>query len=91
MLYGKVEAPAIKLEYDVSNYYVLLLFTMMTTLQGDLYFMPTCVHCNKDSQLSIMNLTSLQLDYHWRLSEEYNNVLSVSPLSGTLLPNETQV
>jgi len=53
--------------------------------------MPTCIQCSKASQLSVTNLTSLQLDYHWRLLGDCNNVLSVSPSSGTLLPDEMQV
>lgn len=70
--------------------YMIIMYTYYT-LQGDLYFMPTCIQCSKSCQLSVTNVTGLQMDYHWRLLEDCNNVLSISPQAGTLLPYEIQV
>ncbi|KAJ8004474.1 hypothetical protein DPEC_G00136070 [Dallia pectoralis] len=58
---------------------------------GSLFFKPTAVgSCSRQTH-SVRNLSSLPLQFHWRISGPDRHLLSVEPVTGLLQPNDTMV
>ncbi|XP_070569847.1 cilia- and flagella-associated protein 65-like [Ptychodera flava] len=55
-----------------------------------LYFKPTCSGTQSQRLYKVKNISRTPLKYEWRVPPESRPHLSVEPMSGSILPNESQ-
>ncbi|XP_053386703.1 cilia- and flagella-associated protein 65-like isoform X2 [Mercenaria mercenaria] len=58
--------------------------------QGEMFFKPTCIGTSSKRTYSIKNVSRIPLRFEWKLRFADKNLLSVSPESGIIQPNESQ-
>ena len=69
-----------------------MIFTALCfILQGVLYFKSTCIGTSSQRSYKVKNTSRIALKYQWKVPHHQRDLLSVYPITGIILPNETQV
>ena len=58
---------------------------------GETFFKPTCVGTASHTVYSVKNISRMPLEFRWSIPYNDNELIRVSPPSGLILPNESQV
>ena len=56
-----------------------------------MFFKPTCIGTASHRHYAVKNVSRIPLKFEWRMKHADANVLSVSPTTGVIHPNENQV
>lgn len=56
-----------------------------------IFFKPTRVGCSSTSLFTFHNPSRLPLEFEWRVSQQYQKMLTVQPARGLIQPNESLV
>lgn len=59
------------------------------SIQKVMFFKPTCIGSVAEQWYGVRNTSRLPLNFEWRAATTDN--LTVSPVSGVIMPNDTQV
>ena len=64
---------------------------MLLSNEGEMFFKPTCIGTASSRDYAVKNCSRIPLKFEWKMMSKDANMLTVSPMTGVIHPNESQV